>query len=75
MSEKCPGCGNSDRLPWRSFCQKCTNKDHMQSHAIALAFILSLAMILWSAAALYGQWAYGDWKCGLPKVRCVKVKP
>lgn len=37
--------------------------------------LLAMLAALGGLAALYGHWAYGNWKCGMPGVRCrIEVK-
>lgn len=41
---------------------------------ILTVIIWSVLLVVLVGSIAFGAFVYGDWKCGLPGVKCVKVK-
>lgn len=37
------------------------------------AVVVALLAVVLGASCAYARWVYGDWKCGMPGVKCRKV--
>jgi hypothetical protein len=51
-------------------------KEDERDKLYVVSFFFIMLAILLIAGAIYGQWVYGNWKCGMPSVNCrTIVKP